>query len=472
MRLGDYKNNLISLLIMSLLLAGCGYTGLAKDVAFTSDYSYTEEDIQNIFVSSAQVIFKSLNADNMSMELYVYGSSEVKTLRYDGATIIQDKYGQAMTASQLVCGDILNIAYNSDIEKIGAIVYTPDVFTLTDISKYSFSDNGTTMYIGADAYSIDGDTRFFSGGQEILVSQLINQDVLTIQGKNHTIYSVRVDDGHGYLELANEDALVGGWIEIGQSVISQLSTDMLFTVPEGDYNVRLTNTGIEETRQVHISRNAITTLDLGDIKSQTPDRGIVRFKVYPDGAIASVDGKEINTSYAMRIPVGIHEITVAASGYATVSQYFEVTGENQSVYVDLETITDTVSGNSISKNLYATITVEAPIGAELYEDNIYKGVIPCSYKKTEGTHVLTLRKSGYVTTSYNIQVADDGLDQKFSFAELVAETNTANGTANPTASPNGNQINNSISGNSISGNSVTPTASPSPSPTPTPAPEN
>lgn len=471
MRLGSLRNNLISVLIVSLLLSGCGYVGLAQDTAFTSDYSYSEEDIQNIFVSSAQVIFKSLDTENLTMDLYVYGSQEQKTLRYDGATIIQDKYGQPMTASQLVCGDVLNIAYNSELNKIGAIVYTPNIFSLTDVSKYSISDNGATMYIGSDAYSLDGNTRLFSGGQEIVLSQLISHDVLTIQGLNHTIYSIRVEDGHGYLELANEEALVGGWIEIGQSLISQITTDMLFTVPEGDYNVRLTNTGIEENRQVHISRNNITTLDLGDIKSVAPDKGIVRFKIYPDGATTSVDGKEVNTNFAMRFPVGIHEITVAAAGYATVSQYFEVTGESQSVYIDLETITDTVSGNSISKNLYATITVDAPIGAELYEDNIYKGVVPCSYKKTEGNHVLTLRKPGCVTTSYNIYVPDDGIDQKFSFSELAADTSTPNATptASGTASPSPTG-GNSVSGNSISGNSLV--ASPSPSPTPTQTPSN
>lgn len=469
MKLNNFKSNIVSLLVISMLLTGCGSVGFAHDATFNSNYEYTPEEFNNIFVSSAEVMYKGIDTSTQTIELLVLKSNEVLTLTFDGATQILDKYNQPMTWSQIQIGDIFNIAYSSGLEKLGAIVYPDNVFVKDNISKYSISENGQTMYIGDEAYNITPNVKVYSSGREISIDQLINHDVITIQGNDHYIYSIRVDNGHGYLELTNEDALVGGWIEIGQSVISMIAPGMLFTVPEGIYSVRLTNTGIDEYRDVIILRNEISTLDLGDIESKVPEKGIVTFNINPLTADVFVDGNAINPSMAVKMNTGIHEVTVAARGYATVSQYIDVNGVNQVVEIDLDKENATVSGNSISKNLYATLTIEAPTGVEIYEDNIYKGITPVTYKKTEGTHVLTFKKPGYITTSYTVYIENDGLDQTMSFRDLDKEGDTVSGNGVNSPSPSGSP-GSTVSGNSISGNSLKPTTSPSilPSPSPTP----
>ena len=441
-------------------------SGMAHDSAFTSNYEYSPEEYNNIFVSSAEVIYKSVDTELKIMELYVLNSGETLSLSFDGATQILDRYNQPMTWSQLQIGDVFNIAYSATLNKLGAIVYSADVFQTDNVEKYSISENGQTLYVGDDAYNITPNAKIFSSGQEISYDQLINHDVITIQGKDHYIYSIRVDNGHGYLELANEDALIGGWIEIGQTVISQVMDGMLFTVPEGIYKVRLTNTGIDEYRDVIILRNEISTLDLGDIVSAMPEKGKVSFNINPANASIFVDGNSIRPGMAIKLPVGIHEVTVAANGYATVSQYIDVDGLNQVVQIDLDAETSTVSGNSIDKNLYATLTIEAPVNVEVYEDNIYKGISPVTYQKTSGTHVLTFKKTGYVTTSYTVYIENDGLDQTMSFRDLDEEgkgTVSGNSLISPSPTPTGLST---VSGNTISGNSIS--ASPTPSSTPTP----
>ena len=69
--------------------------------------------------------------------------------------------------------------------------------------------------------------------------------------------------------------------------------------------------------------------------------------------------------------------------------------------------TDTVSGNAIEDEAYHTITIQAPVGVEVYQDNLYMGIAPVTYQKTAGSHTITLRKTGYVTKSYQIEVADE-----------------------------------------------------------------
>lgn len=231
---------------------------------------------------------------------------------------------------------------------------------------------------------------------------------------------------------------------------------MLFTVPEGDYTVKLTNEGIDETRQVSVRRNEVSQLDLSDIVSTLPERGLVRFSITPPEAAVYVDGNFVDTSYALKMPVGIHDILVEAPGYDTVIQYFEVTGLNQTVEIALNVsgssnTAGSVSGNSISKNLYALLTIDSPKDAEVYEDNIYKGISPVTYQKTAGTHTLTFRKKGYITTSYTVTIEDDGRDQTLSFPEMSLDEN------DPASNINGNGKN-TVSGNTVSGNTVSKNA--------------
>lgn len=476
MKKTNYNKILIFISLFILVLTGCA-KGMAHESEFTSSYGNNEIENENIYVSFAQGIYKGHNSETGEFYFYRLGSNEEVTLLYDGTTTITDKYSQPMSIEMLRPSDIINIAYSAELQKAGAIVITPEVLTLSNISKYSVDESGQSITVGDETYFFDANAVLFSNGFELTPNQLISKDIITLNTIDKKVYSLTVDDGHGYLQLINEDSLVGGWIEIGNQVISQVMNDMMITVPEGTYTVRLTNTGIEEYREVTIHRNEVTELNLGDIVSTVPEKGVVSFSISPQNAVVYLDGSYIDHTMKMKIPVGVHEITVSSSGYSTVTQYFEVTGINQNVEVDLvnETVTSTVSGNTVNKNLYATVTIEAPVDAEVYEDNIYKGITPRSYQKTPGTHTITLHRNGYVTVSYTIYVEDDGLDQSFSFPELVPEntnvTYDENGKPiNNNSTVSGNNLNNNtsgnntVSGNTISGNAIT-TATPTPSPT-------
>lgn len=466
-------NGFISIffIVLCIILAGCSSIGLAEDAAFDSNYEIGNEEVEDIYVSAQDVMFKSCDPSSFLIDFYVLGSSDIMTLSFDGATSILDKFGTSMSIVQLQPGDIAHIDYNSTISKVGRINLLSDAFSLTDISKYSFNEALSEVTIGDTVYSINNNIHVFSDGGEIALNQIINNDGLTFQGRGHEILSIRVDDGHGYLDLDNEEALIGGWIEIGQTVISQVAENMLFTVPEGEYTVRLTNDGIEEYRSILITRNQVTTLDLADIVSPLPEKGIVKFNITPEKSETYVDGSYVDTHYAIKLALGMHEITVSASGYATVTEFFDVSGEDQTITIDLEKANseNTVSGNNINKNLYANIIINTPYGVEVYEDNIYKGITPVSYQKTPGTHTITLRKPGYATVSYTIVVSDDGKDETYAFPEMTYDSTVSGNNLYPTPTPK------TVSGNdlgpqTVSGNNMTPTPSASPYATPTATP--
>ena len=68
------------------------------------------------------------------------------------------------------------------------------------------------------------------GGRERHFNQM---DVLNVWGCHNQIYAISIARGHGYLRLQNDAYFVGGWIEVGQSVIRKITEDMLLVDREG-----------------------------------------------------------------------------------------------------------------------------------------------------------------------------------------------------------------------------------------------
>lgn len=432
-----------------LLLTGCGAIGLAQEATFESAYENTleEEPVVDIYTSKGYGILESVDVDKSVFTVYFLNSGEERTFAYDGTTIVEDRFGGSMSMKQMLPGEIIQVAYNSDLEKAGTVALSAESWSYDNVQKYQIDQGRGSLAVGNDVYGLSGSVKVFSGDGQIELDQIINQDILSVKGMGREIVSIVVEKGHGYLDLKNDEDLVGGWIEVGQAVIQQISQDMLITVPEGSYVVRLTASGVEETKQITIERDKETELDLGDIEVPKPVSGKVSFVIKPENADVLVDGVEIDPAYTVLLPFGLHQITAMASGYDTASEYFEVEGEMTVVRLDLaqERESSTVSGNSFSSS--HTITIQAPSGVSVYQDNLYMGIAPVTYTKSIGTHVITLRKEGYITKSHQIVVQDDGRDVTYAFPDLEPE--------NESSTVSGNTVSgNTVSGNTVSGNSA------------------
>lgn len=446
---------------LSLILTGCSTIGLAQDATFESAYENgAEEEAVDIYISQSTVVIESVNELEGTITAYLMDRNESRTFTYNGACTVADKYGNPMSMAQLQPGDIADFAYNSELERVGRINLTADAWSQETIQKYALNLKSRNATIGEEVYSLSESAKAFSDGQAIMLEEILRDDVLSFHGRGNTILSITVDKGHGYLNLTGEENFLGGWIEVGQTLISQIQPEMFITVPEGTYTVRMTVSDVEEIRLVTIERNKETVLDLGDVEFPKPVNGRVIFQIEPEDAAVYVDDQEINTEFVVKLPFGVHRVTAKAPGYDTLSEYFEVEGETTTVKMTL-TESTSVSGNDISSSDEdgAQITIDVPQDVEVYQDNLYKGIAPVTYEKTAGTHTITLRKTGYITKSYEIQVPDDNADVTYSFPALYAEGTVSGNDINSNLS-NNNSLNNnltnyqSVSGNTVSGNSV------------------
>lgn len=348
------------------------------------------------------------------------------TLSLDGTTRLYDKYGESISVEQVELGDIVDVTFLKTKKHLTTLQLSARAWSYADAEHYEINAVRGEISIGSDTYKITSNTQFLSEGRAIEVMDISASDVLSFQGIGSQVLTVRVEKGHGYLRLANDENFVGGWIEIGESQIQRITEDMLLVVPEGSYQVNISNNGGGGIKSVIINRNEETVLDIGDLEIPEPLTGMVLFSLSPSTAELYIDGTKTDASAPVTLEYGLHQLIVRAEGYQSITKYIRVAQESAGIDVVLDAVGNEEEDSSQASSStadtatgYYKVYVDAPEGAEIYVDGNYVGISPCSFKKVSGSHIVILRRTGYETRSYTVQIDNEDKDISYSFAELV-----------------------------------------------------
>ena len=448
-----YRKKIVCILFMTALsISGCGQASTAGNVQDTVTLQTTEESdrVDTGFVvtdpdsydSADTAVLVDINSVDNTVTLLNLDLGKQYTLSMDGTTRYTDKYGKAISLEQLGEGDIVDVTFLKTKKHLTTMQLSRSAWQYDDVERYDLNTVRREVTIGEEVFKLSRDTRYFSQGHSIEEMDLNPSDILTFHGIDTTVLSVTVEKGHGYLRLVNDENFIGGWLEIGQEQIVRITEDMLVTVPEGSYQVDISYNGGGGTKSVVINRNEETTLDIGDLEVAEAQYGMVLFSMNPSGAELYIDGSQADPSQPITLEYGIHQIIAKADGYKSLTQYLRVAQESAGVDVELDKIdsdsdsdksTDSsastastaTSATSDTTTTYYRVHIDAPENVEVYLDGNYVGISPCSFKKTSGSHVITLRKSGYETRSYTVQVDEEKKDVSYSFVDLVASTSAS-----------------------------------------------
>lgn len=348
------------------------------------------------------------------------------TLSYDGTTRLYDKYGESVSMDQLPKGSIVDVTFLKSKKHLTTMQLSDKAWKYENVERYEINTVRGEVSIGSEVYKLSPHTQYLSGGRDIELMDLNPTDIVSFQGLDSTVLSVTVEKGHGYLRLVNDTNFVGGWIEIGQTQIQRITEDMLLVVAEGSYQVNISHNGGGGIKNVIINRNEETTLDIGDLVIPEPEKGMVIFTLSPSSAEVYIDGVKTSIAEPVTLEYGIHQLIAKADGYKSVTQYIRVNQESVGVNVVLDSIRDEEEEESSESSTepetttdYYKVYIDAPEQAEVYLDGNYVGISPCSFKKAAGSHVITLRKNGYQTRSYTVQIDDEEKDISYSFVDLV-----------------------------------------------------
>ncbi len=433
-----------------LFLQGCGPASdptanmnAEKEVVV----SETQQETLRLADSLDRAVIQKIDETKQKITFYNISLGKSYTLSYDNATGIKSRYDEELVAGQLTEGDIVEVTFIKDEKRAKNIWLDPSVSVTENVTGFKINRTAKTFEANGEQYKIEPNAPVLSDGQVLTLPEIHEVDTLRIISSDHTIQSIAITNGHGYVRLIGAEVFEGGWVEFGQSIIRKVEKDMLLLIPAGSYEMLISNEGSMGTKDVVVSANEETQVDVSDLvqEDENSDKvGGIVFTINPSDAVLRVDGQETDYSSVVSLSYGIHHIEVKKEGYSTLSRYIKVGQEMANISINMEEAEededsdqtenddttdggnddkkdDSVSGNSAitpSTGSGYKVYIDAPEGAELYVDGKYIGAIPTSFAKKRGTYTVSVRKNGYRTRSYSLEVDDSEKDVRYSFSSL------------------------------------------------------
>lgn len=453
-----YKSMILVFVCLLLITVGCG----KKIEAPTYDDTLDPADEVEMFA-----IVTNLDEVNGKITLRAVNYSTEVTLSYNGGADVRDKYGNVLSMKQMELGCVVDAVYDSNRDKLVSLYVSKNekVQKMEAVSGAIVDNLEKTVKINGTIYQMKDNTSAFSDNNEIGVDEICSEDQITVWLYNDIICSMYVELGHGYVRLSDYASYIGGMVEIGYDVIVPVTEDMLLTVREGEYTLRIAKGNDVGTKTVEVIKNQEVDISLADIAIEPKQTGSVLFSVTPSDATVYIDGKKVNTEGAIDLEYGKHDIYIVAEGYNSYSASFNVnyaykikkytltaegattedgsstttTGQNTSSGTtatgttatgtsESET-TETATTQSSTQKTPSTdtgnktdnkVTITAPSGASVYFDGEYIGIAPISFTKITGSHIITFSKTGYLSKSYTVTFTDNGKDSELKYDDLIS----------------------------------------------------
>lgn len=460
---------ILMILVVALTAVGCGsyraYKEKEEYIHANTGFKVTKAGMYDSADNNAIVIKKNVKKKSITFLNKLMNRNY--TLNFDGTSKLYDKNGQAITMEQLNYGDVVNITFLKEKKLLNSLMVSDEVWAYSELKEFAIDEIAGEIKTTKGTFRFDDSLVIFDKDRRLNLVDINPVDVISITGLDRMVYSIQIDKGHGFLKLRNEDVFVGGWIEIGSKIIRRVDSNMLLAVPEGEYQVLLSNDGYEGRRSVSIDSSKETVLDVGDVEvRETATYGQVAVEAVPETAEVSIDGKIIDITQPVKVEYGIHQLIAKAAGYRTLTQYIKVGQESMTLQVELEPLKNNIitpgvspvpspspvptrdpniaeentdnSNESVTNDNTATddsgsgsndstvvkgykVTVATPVDAEVYLDGNYIGISPISFTKVSGTHEIILRKEGFITRSFTITIDASKQDERFSFSDMIPE---------------------------------------------------
>lgn len=430
---------MLVILLEVLLLSGC----TPKETKQKADEKGNHTEVAKELVVSKEepcfmeiAVIKEINTKDKTLVVKSTISESEVTLSYTGGTDIRDKYNTVISVTQLEIGEIVDVYYDLNQKRLISVKLSDKAWEYTKVMNLKVSRSDKTMMIAEDKYQYNDNLLLISEGKFINLLELNEKDVLTVRGSEGRIYSITVEKGHGYIKLENDETFLGGWVEVGQEVISVITKDMLIVAPEGDYKLTVAKDGTGGSKSITVKRDEEVTVSIGDLKGLPIKSGSIDFKITPEDASVYMNGKKTDSSELVVLDYGTYSLKVEAEGYETYHAKIVLNSSLAAVKVELvslneaedeaedsvEPATEPVTSSNTDGEIEGyKVYVNLPIDAKVYYDGVYMGVSPVNFVKVSGTHTIILSKEGYATKSYMVYVNDEEEDATFEFSDLLVD---------------------------------------------------
>ena len=392
----------------------------------------TTPEVPKRYNAEAIVVVTAIDKGNQSITVENVNDGSSQVLTYNGGTMITSKYGTQLLMEQISIGEIAWIGYISGTQKLLELKEYDGAWENTLVTRWDVDYDKKLITIGSSTYSYDDHIFITSKGQNVDIREISGIDELTVRGVGNKAHSVVVDKGHGYVKLTNTANYVGGVVEIGDRITTFIVQDMIIAAPEGTYELAATIDGVGGSKNITVMRGQETIVSLSSFEQKITRYSTVKLNILPADAeaVVTIDGVEMDYSSHMSIAYGKHKLKVMSNNYDTVEKTINISSVYTTININMDPensgsgSTSTEQGSVSTSNPGSTnglICITGPLGASVYFDGAYMGTAPCSFKKVAGEHTIVLKKEGYATKSYTVEVSDDNKDMVLNFPEMQKE---------------------------------------------------
>lgn len=331
-------------IVQSRMGSGATAPGTLESISGTESVPETEEaEIENelYIITGIDTAYKVVAFQQVS-------SGRQLQYAYDVGTRFLNKYGDTMALESFQPGDVAEIQVSSRTGQLSQVQLSGQVWVQEDIVNYSVDESIHAFTIGKTKYVYEEGLGVFSKDTMININSLGDADVLRAVGKDKKLISLAVTRGHGYLTLANTEIFEGSFICVGDKIFEEVTKNMQIEVPEGNYLVTVANNGYGGSKEVTITRDQTTSLNLDELKGEGPKLCRITFDVGVEGAVLTIDGKEVDYSKPVEVQYGIHTIAVGAEGYDTITEKLVVNSEEAEIEIALTAASSSAGTSSDS----------------------------------------------------------------------------------------------------------------------------
>ncbi|MBR4344456.1 MAG: PEGA domain-containing protein [Lachnospiraceae bacterium] len=270
------------------------------------------------------VIIKNIDLDSSEITVEDIETGENRKLVFTGGSDIRTKTGRIISAAMLGVGNIVKIT--SDEENKLISLYGHDkVWSYKNIERIRIEENPKKIEVGNSIYRYDR-LNVLNEDEFIDIKSLITDgtDVLDMYGIDDRVYLIKVNTGHGYLTLMNQEDFTGGTISYGVGKSTEITEDIKLTLREGDYNIRIEKDGNEAAATVRIKNNETTAFDLTGYGLEPVTYQEITFKISPEESDLYIDGVKTPFKDPVKLSIGHHEIEAVLGGYNDYKGSIEV----------------------------------------------------------------------------------------------------------------------------------------------------
>ncbi|MGN0136695.1 PEGA domain-containing protein [Anaerotignum sp.] len=361
--------------ILGFSLVRCGFHPSKAPVALSGE-------------ASPMLVKEILDAEEFIV--YDISAGEKKPLKLTETTKMIEEGGRSVSSGGIKVGDLFLAELDENGETVLSIDYSSPAIETEEVTGLETDTRRQTLSGEEETYEYDKATLFLYDAEEIDPADLEPCDVLLLKSYEDIVWSVEVQEYHGYILVENAKNIKNGELQLDEEEPVSLEEGMRIAAKEGRHTVTVTGSNIE-TREDSILVEAGGELEYDLSKAQEKvgviivNANVSNYKLYINGAAAE--------SPAV-LPLGEYDLVILKNGYTEWNQHVSLQQDSVTVNAELQ--------RDIQ---YGTLTITADVdGAWVYINGEEYGVAPMQVNLPYGSYNVMVQKSGYADFRQTIQI--------------------------------------------------------------------